>query len=115
MFEQFLPELKHWVQQKLQNSKNGCNSTKLHEWSKIKSDPEILQTKKGLALEFLEEPSVNKVGMMSEPNSPQIMSEVNKLLKKYIGINTAHEEGEFIFPTSLFISISNLFIVDNFK
>ena len=56
---------------------------------------------KEFALGFLEEPSINKVGMKNGQNSPQIMSEVNKLLKKGIVINTAHEEGEFISPIFL--------------
>ena len=49
-----------------------------------------------MALDFLEEPSINKVGMKSDQNSPQIMSEVNKSLKKGIVTSTAHEEEEFI-------------------
>ena len=36
----------------------------------------------GLTLEFLGGPSINKVGKKSSQNSPQIMSEVNKLLKR---------------------------------
>ena len=49
------------LQQKLQNFKSDCISTKLKEWPKITSDPEILQTVKGLILDFLEEPSITKV------------------------------------------------------
>ena len=61
----------------------------------------------GLTLDFLEEPSIdkvginNKVGRKSGQNSPQIMLEVNKLLKNGIVINPAHEEGKFISPTFL--------------
>ena len=39
--------------------------------------------------------------MKSDQNSIQIMSEVNKLLKKDIVIYTAHEETEFISPIFL--------------
>ena len=56
---------------------------------------------KGLTLEFLEGPSIKKVGMKSVQISPQIVSEVNKLLKKSIVINTTHEKGEFISPIFL--------------
>ena len=62
----------------------------MHEWAKITLDPEILKTIKGLTLQYLEEPSVNKVGMKSGKNSPQIMSEVNKLRNKSLVINPAH-------------------------
>ena len=61
----------------------------------------------GLTLNFLEELSLNKVeinnevGMKSGQNYQQIMLKVNKLLKKGIVINTAHEEGEFI--SSMFL------------
>ena len=81
MFEQLQPELKQWLQKKLQHFKGGCISTRLKEGVKITSDPEILQTVKGLTFYFLEEPSINKIGIKSAQNSPQIMSEVNKLLK----------------------------------
>lgn len=50
----------------------------------------------GLTLEFLEESSVNKAGMKTSESSPHILSDVNKLLKKGIMVNTAHEEGELI-------------------
>ena len=39
--------------------------------------------------------------MKSDQNYLQIISEVNKLLKKGIVINAAHEEGEFISPIFL--------------
>ena len=74
---------------------------------KIPISPEILQTANGLTLNFLEELSLNKVeinnevGMKSGQNYQQIMLKVNKLLKKDIVINTAHEEGEFI--SSMFL------------
>lgn len=61
----------------------------------------------GLKLNFLEGLSLNKVeinnevGMKSGQNYQQIMLKVNKLLKKGIVINTAHEEGEFI--SSMFL------------
>lgn len=61
----------------------------------------------GLKLKFLEGLSLNKVeinnevGMKSGQNYQQIMLKVNKLLKKGIVINTAHEEGEFI--SSMFL------------
>ena len=61
----------------------------------------------GLTLNFLEELSLNKVeinnevGIKSGQNYQQIMLKVNKLLKKGIVINTAHEEGEFI--SSMFL------------
>ena len=73
----------------------------MKEWAKITSNPEILQTVKGLTLDFLEKPSIKKVGMKSDQNSIQIMSEVNKLLKKGIVIYTAHEETVFIPPIFL--------------
>ena len=98
MFEQLLPELKQWLQKKLQHFKDGCISTRLEKWAIIKSDPEILQTVEGLKLDFSEVPSINKVGMKGGQNFPQIMSEANKPLKKGIVINTAHEEGELISP-----------------
>ena len=69
---------------------------------KIPISPEILQRVNGLKLNFLEGLSLNKVeinnevGMKSGQNYQQIMLKVNKLLKKGIVINTAHEEGEFI-------------------
>ena len=63
--------------------------------------PRNFADRKGLTLDFLEEPSINKVGMKSGQNSPQIMSEANKLLKNGIVINIAHEEGEFISPIFL--------------
>ena len=69
---------------------------------KIPISPEILQTANGLTLNFLEELSLNKVEinneveMKSGQNYQEIMLKVNKLLKKGIVINTAHEEGEFI-------------------
>ena len=56
---------------------------------------------KGLTLHFLEGPSIKKVGMKSVQISPQIVSEVNMLLKKSIVINTTDEEGEFISPIFL--------------
>ena len=74
---------------------------------KIPISPEILQTANGLTLNFLEELSLNKVEinneveMKSGQNYQQIMLKVNKLLKKGIVINTAHEEGEFI--SSMFL------------
>ena len=61
----------------------------------------------GLTLNFLEELSLNKVEinneveMKSGQNYQEIMLKVNKLLKKGIVINTAHEEGEFI--SSMFL------------
>ena len=61
----------------------------------------------GLKLNFLEGLSLNKVeinnevGMKSGQNYQQIMLKGNKLLKKGIVINTAHEEGEFI--SSMFL------------
>lgn len=54
-----------------------------------------------MTLEFLEEPSVNKVGMKTSESSPHILSDVNKLLKKGIMVNTAHEEGGLISPIFL--------------
>ena len=63
--------------------------------------PRNFADRKGLTLDFLEEPSINKVGMKSGQNSPKIMSVVNKLLTKGIVINTFHEEGEFISPIFL--------------
>ena len=74
---------------------------------KIPISPEILQRVNGLKLKFLEGLSLNKVeinnevGMKSGQNYQQIMLKVNKLLKKGIVINTAHEEGEFI--SSMFL------------
>ena len=74
---------------------------------KIPISPEILQRVNGLKLNFLEGLSLNKVeinnevGMKSGQNYQQIMLKVNKLLKKGIVINTAHEEGEFI--SSMFL------------
>ena len=88
MFEQLLPELTQWLQQKLENFKDGCISIKIKEWTKVIPDPEILLTVKKLTLEFLKEPSINKVrtnnkvGMKSGQNSPHIMLEVKKLLKR---------------------------------
>ena len=88
MFEQLLPELTQWLQQKLENFKDGCISIKIKEWTKVTPDPEILLTVKKLTLEFLKEPSINnvrtnnKVGMKSGQNSPHIMLEVKKLLKR---------------------------------
>ena len=40
----------------------------LHDWAKITLDPDILQTEEGLTIEFLEEPSINKVGIKSGQN-----------------------------------------------
>ena len=34
-FEQFLSELKQWLQQKLHHFRGVCISTKLYEWEKI--------------------------------------------------------------------------------
>ena len=74
---------------------------------KIPISSEILQRVNGLKLNFLEGLSLNKVeinnevGMKSGQNYQQIMLKVNKLLKKGIVINTAHEEGEFI--SSMFL------------
>ena len=43
--------------------------------------------------------------MKSGQNSPQIMAEVNKILKQDIVINTAHEEGELI--SSIFFKLKD--------
>ena len=67
----------------------------------VTSDPETLLTVKGLTIEFLEEPAINKVGMYNGVHSPQIMSEENKRLNKGLVINPAHEEWNFI--SSIFL------------
>ena len=94
MFEQFLPELKQWSQLKLQNLKGSCIPNKLKEREIITTDSEILQTVKGLTLEFLQESSINNVAKSFTNRSKQTY-------KKGIVINTAQKEGEFISPIFL--------------
>ena len=90
MFEQLLPELTQWLQQKLENFKDGCISIKIKEWTKVTPDPEILLTVKKLTLEFLKEPSINK----EWPEFSAYNVRSKKTSKKGIVIDTAHEEGD---------------------
>ena len=50
--EQFLPELKQCVQEKIQNFKGGCIITKLHGLKKNTSNTKILQTVTGFKTSF---------------------------------------------------------------
>ena len=93
--EQFLPELKQCVQEKIQNFKGGCIFTKLHRLKKNTSNTKILQTVAGLRFEYLKQAFANNIGMTSGQNSLRTMSEVKKFLNKGIVINTACE-GAFI-------------------
>ena len=97
-----MPELKTWLQKKIETFKGGCISDKINEWKKLTSDLEILQTVQGLTLDFLEEePPDTMQQVKSGQNSPQIMEEVKKLLNKGVVVRTVHETGEFISPIFL--------------
>ena len=68
---------------------------------KIHIRPRNFANSEGIGTWIFRKLSINKVGMKSDQNFRQIMSEVKKLINKGIVINIAHEEGELISPIFL--------------
>ena len=74
----------------------GSLATKAHEWSKITSDPWILQFK-GYRLEFVSRPwqfAPPKRYPLSDFDTALIAAQVDKLLSKGAIIKTNHVKGE---------------------
>ena len=68
-------------------------------WQELTSDPEILNTVKGLNIDFIANPWQRKARIQKKSSlgeSKVIESEINKLLVKGVIIPTTHEPGEFI-------------------
>ena len=68
-------------------------------WQELTSDPEILDTGKGLNIDFIANPWQGRVPSQKKfslGESKIIESEINKLLVKGVIIPTTHEPGEFI-------------------
>ena len=96
-------KLNLFLHNKLQSFEAGGTHNCIEEWSKITSDPEILESVSGLRVDFNDISSV-------EHKSPHILStkqigianqEIAKLLSKKVIINSEHEKGEFISPIFL--------------
>ena len=68
----------------------------------ITSDPEVLQTVKGMRLEFEVSPLHYPVGYKIPAGHKSLLKvEVKKLLKKRAVVSCEHEQGEFISPIFL--------------
>ena len=82
----------------------GNIANKLHNWQKLTSDREILQTVQGLQVEFLDSneplPSANPT-RGSGPQSDVIASEIEKLLTKGVIEEAQHSHGEVVSPIFL--------------
>ena len=85
----------------------GNLATKVNEWSKITSDPWILQTVQAYRLEFKTKPtqiSPPKQHTRSKDEYDLIQLEIDNLLKKRAISETEHSADEFL---------SNIFLVPN--
>ena len=98
----YLPVLKDYLKKCIKEFQAGCLSKYFTVWESLTSDPEVLQTVKGLKLEFDEFPLSS--GLKYEVNTDDVESlktEVNKLLKKGVIVPCDHEKEEFISPIFL--------------
>ena len=72
----------------------GCISKQISVRESITSDPEVLQTVKGMRLEFEDSPSHYPVGYEIPAGHKSLLKvEVKKLLKKRAVVPCKHEQG----------------------
>ena len=80
----------------------GCISKQISVSESITSDPEVLQTVKGIRLEFEDSPLHYPVGYeIPARHKPILKVEVKQLLKKRAVVPCEHEQEEFIKPIFL--------------
>ena len=102
IFLEFLPQCKEYLYQCIRHFKAGCLSQHISAWEEITSDQEVLQTDKGMKLEFEERPLQGECsGFEITKNQPTIQDEVNKLLEKGVVAECEHEPVEYISPIFL--------------
>ena len=98
-FETNLDNLKLYLSQQVESFQAGKIRTCYSMWQELTSDPEILDTVKGLNIDFIANPWQGKVPSQKKfslGESKIIESEINKLLVKGVIIPTTHEPGEFM-------------------
>ena len=82
-------------------SQRGQLSLYLHEWKKLTSDVNILQTIAGDCIEFISQPPnqwAYPPNSTQRDHKPLVDREISSLLDKGVIVSCAHEPGEFISP-----------------
>ena len=97
-----MPSLKAYLSTKKDLFMGGQIKTKLNEWEKLTSDPEVLQTVQGIQISFDQYPmtcsqSVQKC-QFTEKEITVIDEEVQKLLDKRVIKVSSVEEGQVVSP-----------------
>ena len=97
-FKAYCPVLREYLNKKIQLFKGGQLKSYYSEWEKLTSDSEILNTVRGLSIDFVNEPCQYKCPKpysLSIFEQSVIDSEISKLLSKGVIAISWHEPGEF--------------------
>lgn len=91
------------LHRKVRSFEGGCIKSKFHEWCKLTSDAEILNTVSGLSIELCGDlPDTTPVQYpLGSEQHEFVMQEITRLLDKKVIRRSCHEEGEFISPIFL--------------
>ena len=96
-----MPYLKEYLRNKHEAFQAGQIKTKLANWEKLTSDPEVLETVTGMKINFDERPETCRQNMQrrfSEMENKAIDEEITKLLKKKVITKSCPETGLVVSP-----------------
>ena len=99
--ENYIPALKAYLRAKQEGFQAGQIKTKLNNWKRMTSDPEVLETVKGLKIKFDGNPmtcSQKEQRYFSENENRAVDEEIEKLLKKKVIQKSCPETGQVVSP-----------------
>ena len=99
--ENYIPALKTYLRAKHERFQAGQIKTKLNNWKRMVSDPEVLETVKGLKIKFDGNPmtcSQKEQRYFSEKENRAVDEEIEKLLKKKVIQKSCPETGQVVSP-----------------
>ena len=99
--ENYIPALKTYLWAKHERFQAGQIKTKLNNWKRMTSDPEVLETVKGLKIKFDGNPmmcSQKEQRYFSENENHAVDEETEKLLKKKVIQKSCQETGQVVSP-----------------
>ena len=99
--ENYIPALKTYLRGKHERFQAGQIKTKLNNWKRMTSDPEVLETVKGLKIKFDGNPmmrSQKEQRYFSENENRAVDEEIEKLLKKKVIQKSCPETGQVVSP-----------------
>ena len=96
-----MPCLKEYLRNKHEAFQAGQITTKLANWEKLTSDPEVLETVTGMKINFDERPETCRQNLQrrfSETENKATDEEVTNLLKKEVITKSCPETGQVVSP-----------------